>query len=132
MEPREPFAEVFAQLRAILTRHAAAFTAVHDTADNYYLNGGATAKYPDGFFFGAVQIKKRYVSYHLMAVYAEPALLADMSAALRKRMQGKSCFNFTAVDAPLFAELATLTERAVACYARRGWLAHPSAHDERS
>jgi len=29
-------------------------------------------------------------------------------------MQGKSCFNFTRVDEPLLAELATLTERSIA------------------
>ena len=28
---------------------------------------------------------------------------------LRRRMQGKACFNFTRVDEALFAELATLT-----------------------
>jgi hypothetical protein len=32
-----------------------------------------------------------------------------MSPELRKRMQGKSCFNFTRQDDTLFAELETLT-----------------------
>jgi hypothetical protein len=29
-------------------------------------------------------------------------------------MQGKSCFNFTTVDEPLFAELETLTVKGIA------------------
>jgi hypothetical protein len=33
-----------------------------------------------------------------------------MSADLKKRMQGKSCFNFKTVEEPLFKELATLTK----------------------
>ncbi len=33
-----------------------------------------------------------------------------MSPELRRRMQGKSCFNFTTVDEPLFAELACVVE----------------------
>jgi hypothetical protein len=33
-----------------------------------------------------------------------------MSPELRRRMQGKSCFNFRTVDEPLFAELARITE----------------------
>ena len=49
-------------------------------------------------FAAAVQIRKSYVSYHLMPVYMDPALLATVSPALRKRMQGKACFNFTTID----------------------------------
>jgi hypothetical protein len=47
-----------------------------------------------------------------MPVYAWPDLLEDASPELRKRMQGKSCFNFTTVDEALLAELAELTRRA--------------------
>lgn len=36
---------------------------------------------------------------------------ARPSPALRKRMQGKSCFNFTRVDDALFFELVDLTAR---------------------
>lgn len=36
-------------------------------------------------------------------------MTASVSPALKKRMQGKSCFNLTAPDAALFAELKHLT-----------------------
>lgn len=62
-------------------------------------------------WIGAVRIGKRYVSYHLMAVYLFPDLLQGISPELRKRMQGKSCFNFTRVDEHLFNELDELTKR---------------------
>ncbi|MEO6103348.1 MAG: hypothetical protein ABIP44_06880 [Pseudoxanthomonas sp.] len=65
-------------------------------------------------FFGAVQTKKSYVSYHLMPVYEDPTLLAGITDALRKKMQGKSCFNFTAEDPLLFRELDTLTKTCAA------------------
>lgn len=45
-----------------------------------------------------------------MSVYGRPELLNGMSPELRRRMQGKACFNFTRVDEPLFAELAHLIE----------------------
>ncbi len=61
-------------------------------------------------WFGAVGERKNYVSYHLMPVYAFPELLKKVSPELKKRMQGKSCFNFKQVDDKLFAELARLTE----------------------
>jgi len=47
-----------------------------------------------------------------MGVYAYPDLLKDVSPKLKGRMQGKSCFNFTSLDEPLFAELEELTVRA--------------------
>ena len=62
-------------------------------------------------WFGAVRNGKRYVSYHLMPVYAFPDLLEGISPELKKRMQGKSCFNFTRIDEGLFAELSDLTAR---------------------
>ena len=73
-------------------------------------------------WFGGVQIRKNYVSYHLMPVYVNPALLADISPALKKRMQGKSCFNFASLDKPLFCELAALTEAGFNDYEKRGYL----------
>lgn len=90
---------------------------------SYLLLGAATDKYPDGLMFGAVKLGKRYVSYHLMCVYLEPDLLGAMSPGLRARMQGKSCFNFSKVDAVLFDELSEVTARGRDLYADRGWLA---------
>jgi hypothetical protein len=73
-------------------------------------------------WFGAVQVKKNYVSYHLMPVYLNPALLETVSPGLLKRMQGKSCFNFTSSDAQLFRELAELTEAGFNDYVRQGFI----------
>ena len=49
-----------------------------------------------------------------MSVYACPELLQNLSPELKKRMQGKSCFNFKEVDEQLFKELATLTKAGAA------------------
>ena len=42
-----------------------------------------------------------------------PELLNDISPALKKRMQGKSCFNFKKVEPELFEELKDLTRKGV-------------------
>ena len=94
---------------------------------SYLLLGAANEKYPDGLAFGGVQIGKRNVSYHLMCVYLSPDLLSEMSPQLQKRMQGKSCFNFTRVDGVLFDELSAITARGRDLFAARGWLATPPA-----
>ena len=69
-----------------------------------------------------VQIGKGYVSYHLMPIYGCPALLDDVSAKLKARMQGKSCFNFKMSDAALFEELDALTGRSLIAFKRAGFM----------
>jgi hypothetical protein len=58
-----------------------------------------------------VEIKKNYVSYHLVPLYVRPGLLDNLSPTLRKRMQGKACFNFTKTDAGILQELRDLTKK---------------------
>jgi len=68
-------------------------------------------------WFAGTRLGKRYVSYYLMPIYVKPSLLDGISPELRRRMQGKSCFNFAKVDEPLLADLEALTE---ASYAATG------------
>jgi hypothetical protein len=70
--------------------------------------------------FAAARIGKNYVSYYLMPVYG--GMGAAMSASLKKRMQGKACFNFTAVDAALFDELADITRKGYDQWRAKGWV----------
>lgn len=57
-----------------------------------------------------------------MPVYGRPELLAGISPELRRRKQGKSCFNFSAVDELLMAELETLTERSFEAFMSPAYL----------
>ena len=98
---------VFGRLTGILREQAEGLVATRDDTEQLYLE---TPEDP-AEFFGAVMRKKSQVAYHLMPVYRDPGLLDGLSPALRSRMQGKSCFNFTRVDDALFAELAVLTGR---------------------
>lgn len=102
--------KIFAALKSILENYAPDLTLLHNTNDNYYLNTPTTDNKTKPEFFGAVQIKKSYVSFHLMPVYYYPGLLNNISDELKKRMQGKSCFNFKDPDEKLFLELNSLTK----------------------
>ncbi len=62
-------------------------------------------------WFSGVEIKKNFVSFHLIPVYIFPELLNEISPELKKRMQGKSCFVFTKIDNSVFAELSELTSK---------------------
>jgi hypothetical protein len=50
----------------------------------------------------------------LMPVYAVPELLKGMSPELKKRMQGKACFNFTSIEPGQAKELGALTRAGIA------------------
>ena len=104
---------VFEQLKNILKPYAENLTLKTDTPDTYYIDGPYSEKWKKQLFFGSAQVKKNYVSFYLMPVYMYPDLLQDISPELKKRMQGKSCFNFKKVELKLFEELAVLTRRSV-------------------
>lgn len=116
------FAQVFAQLKSIMLPYARKLDCKVDNDSELYVDTRHIQKNRKPLWFGAVQIKKNYVSYHLMPIYVNPDLLATISPALKKRMQGKSCFNFTSPDASLFKELAVLTEAGFNYYERQGFV----------
>jgi hypothetical protein len=113
---------VFTALNQIMRPYAAHLVCLADNDSELSLETSHIQKNKKPLWFGGVQVKKNYVSYHLMPVYVNPQLLADLSPGLRKRMQGKSCFNFTAVDETLLAELAELTAVAFQDYQRQGYV----------
>jgi hypothetical protein len=102
--------KIFSTLKSILEPYAVHLSVLHDKSDNYYLNTPTTETNKKAEFFGAVQVKKSYVAYHLMPIYYHPELLDTTSQTLKNKMQGKSCFNFKEIDAALFAELNSLTK----------------------
>jgi hypothetical protein len=107
--------ETFEKLKSILSQYELRLSILHDKADNYYLNTPTTEN-KKADFFGAVQIKKSYVAFHLMPVYYYPELLDSISQELKYQMQGKSCFNFKVIKDILFTELSSLTKIAFEKY----------------
>lgn len=105
------FDSTFSSLSKVLRKHASGMSIKTDEPGNFYVEIPAATPKAKPRFFGAVQTKKSYVSYHLMPVYEDPTLLDGISDGLRKKMQGKSCFNFTADEPLLFKELDLLTKK---------------------
>ncbi|SRR6266496_1559930 len=110
MTKKPDFDSTFLKLKEIFKPYEAKLKVVHDTSSNYYLDTLHVMKNKHPLFFGAVRLGKSYVSFHLMPVYGCADLRERISPELKKRMQGKSCFNFTAPDEMLFKELAKLTK----------------------
>ncbi len=105
------FQTLFERFKSMLAPYAAKMH-VSDAAPGMYGVDMAPADQRDpSTWFAGTRLGKRYVSYYLMPIYVRPSLLDGISPELRRRMQGKSCFNLTKVDEPLLAELEALTRK---------------------
>jgi len=72
--------------------------------------------------FGSIRLTKSYVSVHLMPIYMAPELTRTISPALKKHMQGKSCFNFKSTpEPPLIAELQSLASAGLKQWIAKNW-----------
>jgi hypothetical protein len=118
------FKIIFLRLIEILGKHGGESLQIRTPKpDQFELFGPPTPRSQGReVWFGAVRIGKRYVSYHLMPVYACPDLLDRASPELKRRMQGKSCFNFTRLDESLFQELDTLTKLGYERFKKEGFI----------
>ena len=118
----DAFAAAFFALKRVFAPHAKYLHVSADTRTRYYLETTSPSYKGKPLFFGSVISGKAYVSFHLMPLYWDASLRDKVSPALKARMQGKSCFNFTAPDPALFRELAKLTASGLALYRRKNLL----------
>lgn len=111
---------ILAELHQVMVGSVPSMVVARDEPDQLELHAPwpNPRKPAEPMWFGAVRIGKAYVSYHLMPLYTEPGLAAAVPDLLRRRMQGKSCFNFKAADEAQLAALETLTSRCAAAYER--------------
>ena len=121
------FEGVFAALKPVLAKYERRLSVKADTPVEYTLVTKSASPSPQHkgqpLYFGSVRLGKAYVSFHLMPLYMCPELNRGISPALKKRMQGKTCFNFTNAPAPeLLAELERLTARAFEQWAEKKWV----------
>ena len=121
--PTADDAQIAEALAALLRPYAHRLDVVDDTAGSYYTQTKKPAHKKGPLMFAAVRVGKAYVSYHLMPIYMNEPLKATISPALRKRMQGKACFNFKEMpDAALLEELRTLTDAGFRSFEAAGYL----------
>ena len=114
------FDPIYGELREIMLRSAPGMVVVKDAPGELVMHAPlpnpATPKEP--VWFGMVKLGKAYVSYHLMPLYTDAGLVAQIPAGLAKRKQGKTCFNFKAAELDRFAELEALTRACADAFAQ--------------
>ena len=121
------FSGIFDTLKPVLASHARRMAVSVDKPGEYTLVTKAPSPFPQHkghpMFFASVKLSKAYVSFHLMPLYMNPGLTKQMSPELKKRMQGKSCFNFKTDPEPeAIAELKQLTEAGYEQWSERKWV----------
>jgi len=103
------FDGVFAALKEILEPYEKHLHVLPYKPEYYCLVTRLAVHNGKPVWFAAIRMGKNYVSYHFMPVYMNPAMQKRIPPELKKRMQGKACFNFSEVDPALFRQLADLT-----------------------
>jgi len=121
------FPDTFAALKTAFDEAAPHLNARVDTSIEYTLVGRVPSPFPQDkkqpVYFGSVRLGKSYVSFHLMPLYMNEEIASTISPTLKKRMQGKTCFNFKSVpDARVLAELQRLTELGLASFRQKEWI----------
>ena len=119
--------EAFASLKAVLAKQADRLKVTADTASVYTLVTRVPSPFPQhkkGSPCGSGRcLGKAYASFHLMPLYMNDGLTETISSALKKRMQGKTCFNFKSDPEPeLLDELERLTEAGIAFWSEKRWI----------
>lgn len=109
--------ETFAALRGMLAAQAKRLVVTVDKPGDYQV-ASPTMKDRIGrpLYVAGVKTGKNYVSYHLLPVFMKPELLKSVPPSLKKRMQGKACFNFTTVDGDQLKELAAVTRVGITAF----------------
>ena len=88
------FESIYQELRTIALKAANNLVIKHDEPGLLYLVSPVSDARGQELYFGGTQIKKNYVSYHLMAVYMNPVLLDGISEKLKETHAGKILFQF--------------------------------------
>ena len=120
MPAEKDFKPIFERLKKNFKKHEKNLKVLADKENDYTLEGDYSEKYKKNLWFGGLQIKKNYVSYHLMPVYMYKDLAEEIPENLKKKMQGKSCFNFKKYDEDLFKEMEKFTDKCFKEFKKRG------------
>jgi hypothetical protein len=119
----ESFRAIADALAALLTPYEDRLDVVTESSSGYYLQTKKATIRKRPLMFAGVRVGKAYVSYHLVPIYMNETLKATISPVLRKRMQGKACFNFKDMpDAAFLEELRTLTEAGFRSFESAGYI----------
>jgi hypothetical protein len=108
-DKKQEFELAFQGLRKILKPYDTKLRVIKDGPGGY-MSESKSIRYRGKPVMFASITSKSYVAFHLFPVYMFPDLLKGISPELKRRMQGKTCWNFKKAEESLFAELGALVD----------------------
>ena len=107
--------ETFEALKAVLVAQSDGMRVTRDGPGGYevHLSGPlelAGRILPDAFF-AAVKESKNDTALYFFPIYTHPKRFADLPAALRKKLTGKSCFHIKTAEPELLEAVAAMLAR---------------------
>lgn len=102
---------VFEPLRALMLGHSDGLDVTRDQPGDLVVRTRERDAKGQPGWFGTVTTRKSYVAFHLPPLYDHPSLAEGLSPELSRRRQGKTCFNFKALEPALLDELEALTAK---------------------
>jgi hypothetical protein len=118
-DKKQEFELAFQGLRKILKPYDTKVRVIKD-GPGCYLSESASIRYLGKPVMFASITSKSYVAFHLFPVYVFPDLVKGISPELKRRMQGKTCWNFKKPEELLFAELGRVVEASFQRFAELG------------
>jgi hypothetical protein len=118
-DKKQEFDLAFQGLRKILKPYDKKVWVIKDGPGGYMSESKSIRYRGKPVMFAAIT-SKSYVAFHLFPVYMFPDLLQGISLELKRRMQGKTCWNFKKAEGPLFAELGGVVEASFRRFAEFG------------
>jgi hypothetical protein len=120
------FEAAFTKLKSVFGKAGGRLCAKTDSAAEYEVVTKRPSPFPQHkghrMWFGCVRVGKAYVSLHLLPLYMNPTLTKTISPELKKRMQGKACFNFKSAPEPAtLAELKKLVAASLKHWKEKEW-----------
>ncbi len=122
----ETLVPLFAEAKALLTPYAEDFTARRDEPGYYDLWSEkdvvvAGRKRKDVFFAG-LAIRKSYVGFYFMPLYADEDLASVFGPELVATLKGKSCFHIKVLTPELKEQIADALAAGYRLYEERDWV----------
>ena len=118
-DKKQGFELAFEGLRKILKPYDKKLRVLKDGPGGY-MSESKSIRYRGKPVMFASIMSKSYVAFHLFPVYMFPDLLKGISPELKKRMQGKTCWNFKKAEEALFAELEGIVKASFQRFAELG------------
>jgi hypothetical protein len=120
----DDFPAIFSTLKPVLSKHSKRLIVKIDTPTEYVVTAKSPSPFPQHkgqpLDFAYLRLGKSYVSIHLLSLDMTPS---GISPALKKRMQGRTCFNFSSPPPDeLVFELKQLADAGVRLWSERKWL----------